>query len=186
MKKQICWVYTYVSRAALTPNSWCVIVSSPPYQIREEENWYNNGYFLSTHPEWRWLHTWPLSLGSSGSSVCHLCALTVLVAALAEDDRALLWYWNMLSMCWLWHRNTHTLWGYSRGNSSKFSNVLQRKMWIRSEWSTLGFPLKYYSAHIYVTWCWCLDMWILCHAVIFFFLVYKLLSLFILSLVVFF
>lgn len=36
MGKHMCWVGTYVSRAALTPHSWCDTVSSRPYQIREE------------------------------------------------------------------------------------------------------------------------------------------------------
>lgn len=35
-KKAKCWICTYVGRAALTPHSWCVTVSSSPYKIRED------------------------------------------------------------------------------------------------------------------------------------------------------
>lgn len=99
MRKQMCWIGKYVSKAALTPHSWCVIVSSPSYQIREEPKehisflCFCNGYSLSSDPDKRWLHTIS-TLGFPGCSVCHLCPMTKWCPGCQRQQRMKLWHGN--------------------------------------------------------------------------------------------
>ncbi len=109
VRKQMCWIGAYVSRAALTPHSWCVTVLSRPYQIREEPMEHVSFVFCNEY-SLSWLHTWPSSLGVPDWPLCHLWEIIEWWPECQWHQwrRTVLGCWDVSSICWLWHWRTQT------------------------------------------------------------------------------